>query len=95
MSGAVGAEVMSMDSGPESEFKFQDLDQNKSGETETEPKQAKLTIKKRSVTFKEGKIGIPKPPSTFAKNNGIIGDDDLDADEIINQKKESPPQDDQ
>jgi hypothetical protein len=46
------------------------------------------------VTFKEGKIGIPKPPSTFAKNNGIIGDDDLDADEIINQKKESPPQDD-
>lgn len=26
MSGAVGADVMSMDSGPESEFKFQDLE---------------------------------------------------------------------
>lgn len=42
MSGVCGADVMSIDSGPESEFRFQDIDKQ-----EESKEQAKIKVKKR------------------------------------------------
>ena len=49
MSGMVGADVMSIDSGPESEFRFQDMDAKKD-EIEIDIENTDVQVKKRSAS---------------------------------------------
>ena len=92
MSGMVGADVMSIDSGPESEFRFQDMDAKKD-EIEIDIENTDVQVKKRSASTSKpikkliGVGGIPIAPA-LQKKKTFSGQSDLggiDADDIISK----------
>ena len=88
MMSGVGPEVMSMGSGPESEFKFADLEKDK--KKLEEAKIGSPGFKRSHTTGGAG--GIPRAPKLIVKKSGIIGVSEpleVTPDQIINQSAPS------
>jgi hypothetical protein len=87
MSGALGADAMSMDSGPESEFKFQDIETDTAKKNNPEEKKdgagRKIRMPRNKSAFATGH-GLPRAPMMKLTDNSGGG---INAEEIIESKK--------